>query len=156
MNLTRSSIQIVLMALVAVAATAVLLLWTHKMTVGRKLETLSIVNRTEICLAVIEDRYRSNILSTLGSMSGERLNHEIALLMQTNGVPVTRQRASDGQLFVMDAYKQPLRIILRDEALKENLPAELVGTKRRLIMYSYGPNKKDDNGRGDDIFWREP
>jgi len=48
-----------------VAATGALWVWNQKTTVDRKLQTRSILNRTEVWLAVIEDHCKSNMLSSL-------------------------------------------------------------------------------------------
>lgn len=128
-----------------------------------RVSTISILNRTYVGIVVLEDKYKKSVTDMIESDPQLRtigLNRGLSLLFEKDDIWIASKTAhQDGRvtpLQLLDPYGNPLVCISRTDAIKQKLPSDLIGRKRSVIVYSVGPNGKDDHAAGDDVYWPEP
>jgi len=85
------------------------------------------------------------------------LNSALAAILSKHD-PQTPALTKDhaGSFYLKDRWGNPLEVHTRIEAMTLNLPARLLGRTDSLIIWSKGPNGKNEYGRGDDVFFEVP
>lgn len=155
----RFPITVVAVALVCVVGLGWIVV-SHKGTArDLRLRTISILNRTYVGIVLLEDKYKSPIVDIIKSRDAHQvlgLNRSLALLFEEDDVYIAEKAKPLSPLQLLDDYGNALICVPREEVTKRSLPEGLLGKKRSVIVYSVGPNGKDEGGRGDDVFWEEP
>lgn len=77
------------------------------------------------------------------------------MLLEEIDIYIAEKPGPLAALELVDAYGRAFICLPRAEAVQRGLPDALVGENRSVAIYSVGRNGKDENGRGDDIFWEE-
>jgi hypothetical protein len=150
----KTVISIAVIALCAVIGS--IKLWTTHRLHQNRAATLSIINRTYIALMLIEQR-DSKLRERLMTADESKLNEMVARLLIENESRVMAESHSNPQApIVEEKFGNPLRIVHPITGVKEALPSDLIGKHRYIVIYSFGPNKIDEKGTGDDIYWAEP
>ena len=96
--------------------------------------------------------YGTNALRALYNQ-GTQTNYNVMLVnmfAQYLGEGSIR-RSRDGSTSWVDAWGNLIRVETRDEAIKRGIQPSVIA-ENSLVIWSVGPNGKDEGGRGDDIF----
>lgn len=131
----------------------------HSQWFHRQSRTISTLNKAYVGVIEVESHYKRPITDVINSdedLSRIGRNRAIALLFEKEEIWIASKRGPLQPLELLDPFGNPICCLSRDEAVARHLPADLIGKHRTIIMYSTGPNGKNELGHGDDIYWPEP
>ena len=87
--------------------------------------------------------------------SQEELNSWVALLAQNEDRFASNLVTREYRPRMLDGWGQPVNMSLADQIDRGTINPDMVSASTRIVMWSNGPNKLNEGGRGDDI-WIHP
>ncbi|PWU20966.1 MAG: hypothetical protein C5B50_02825 [Verrucomicrobia bacterium] len=145
--------------LLVAAALASWLVLTDQRRHDLRLQTISTLNKIYVGILGFETLRKQPILELInhtGEIRRVSINVRLAAFFEENGYFLAPKAKPSTSPYILDAYGNPLVCLSREDAVRRRLPTPLVGRNRSIIIYSLGPNGKDDGGYGDDVYWEEP
>jgi hypothetical protein len=144
----KYSILLILLAILAMT----LLPMDGPMDAPRNATRLEI---SKMYLAIQYEEF-TNHTSIVGVLLRRKTNQQdfnsmLAEFLQKEGQPARFRTGNNARLQVIDRWGNPFLVCTSNEAVTLRLPKKMLDAKR-LVIWSAGPNGKNEFGRGDDIF----
>jgi hypothetical protein len=122
------------------------------------INTTADIQSIYVAIAVIEEAHTNSITNLLAGAHNPKigLNRQLALYLESENVFIASKTNRGEPLQLIDRWGKPFVIVSRADAQALNVPATILGKDRPLIIWSMGPDERDDHGLNDDVSWKGP
>lgn len=146
----KSPLQHIILCAI-IAAVGSIWAWRNAAQAKKTSETKFLINAIYLGLPALSTNELASI-ARAGKTSRLALNEELAAAFERYDYHVARRTSPNERFRLADEWGSPLVIL--QPAAAESLPLAdgLRGTNRLFVIWSCGPNRMDDHGKGDDVF----